>query len=122
MNCKNYRGIKLLEHGFKILEKILDTRLRQTIDHNIELSLASLLEMVSLKDKIRNEVLRSRCGIPDIVEKVQEARLRSFGHVLRREDEEPYRMAWNLSVESEVEGSRVRDGAITSRRTSRKKE
>ncbi|XP_063615872.1 uncharacterized protein LOC134789074 [Penaeus indicus] len=56
---------------------------------------------VSLKDKIRNGVIRSRCGITDIVEKVQEARIRLFGHVLRREDEDPCRMAWNLSVEGD---------------------
>ena len=27
MDCGNYRGIKLLEHGLKIMEKILDKRL-----------------------------------------------------------------------------------------------
>ena len=29
MQCKNFRGIKLLEHGLKILEKVLDYRLRK---------------------------------------------------------------------------------------------
>ncbi|XP_063601145.1 uncharacterized protein LOC134777242 [Penaeus indicus] len=56
---------------------------------------------VSLKDEIRNGVIRSRCGTTDIVEKVQEARLRWLGHVLRREDEEPCRMAWKLSLEGD---------------------
>ena len=31
MEYSNYRGIKLLEHGLKVLEKILDKRLRQKI-------------------------------------------------------------------------------------------
>ncbi|XP_047502409.1 uncharacterized protein LOC125047906 [Penaeus chinensis] len=43
----------------------------------------------------------SRCGITDIVEKVQEARLSWFGHLLRSEDEESCRMARNLSVEGD---------------------
>ena len=33
-------------------------------------------EMRMLKDKIRNEEIRRRCGIVDIVEKVRETRLR----------------------------------------------
>ncbi|XP_063603125.1 uncharacterized protein LOC134779071 [Penaeus indicus] len=37
----------------------------------------------------------------NIVEKVQEARISWFGHVLRRQDEEPCRMAWTLSVEGD---------------------
>ncbi|XP_047490892.1 uncharacterized protein LOC125040382 [Penaeus chinensis] len=61
---------------------------------------------VLLKAKIRDEVIRNRCGITDTVEKVQEARLRWFGHVLRREDEEPCRMAWNLSVEGDRDRGR----------------
>ncbi len=29
MECGNYRGIKLLEHGMKILEKVVEKRLRR---------------------------------------------------------------------------------------------
>ena len=32
LECGNYRGIKLLEHGMKILEKIIEGRLRKTVD------------------------------------------------------------------------------------------
>ena len=32
MECKNYRGIKLLEHGLKVLERILDMRLRSLVE------------------------------------------------------------------------------------------
>ena len=32
LECKNHRGIILLEHGLKVLEKILDKKLRNLID------------------------------------------------------------------------------------------
>ena len=32
LDCGNYRGIKLLEHGMKILEKIIEGRLRKTVE------------------------------------------------------------------------------------------
>ena len=34
LECKNYRGIKLLEHALKIIEGIMDKRLRRVIDIN----------------------------------------------------------------------------------------
>ena len=59
---------------------------------------------VSRREMLRNEEIRERCGIVDIAEKMREARLRWFGHMERREAEEPARMA----MEFEVEGSRMR--------------
>ena len=32
LNSNSYRGIKLLEHAFKLYEKILDGRLREVVD------------------------------------------------------------------------------------------
>ena len=32
LECGNYRGIKLLEHGMKILENIIEGRLRKTVE------------------------------------------------------------------------------------------
>ena len=32
LECNNYRGIKLLEHGMKVVEKIWEQRLRQIVD------------------------------------------------------------------------------------------
>ena len=32
INPKTYKGIKLLEHAFKLYEKILDERLREVVD------------------------------------------------------------------------------------------
>ena len=34
LECGNYRGIKILEHSMKVLEKVLDKRLREIVDIN----------------------------------------------------------------------------------------
>ena len=49
---------------------------------------------VSLKDKIRNDKIRRRCG----AEKVKEARLGWYGHVMRRSEEEPIRSIMKLNI------------------------
>ena len=54
---------------------------------------------VSLEDKIRNDEIRRRCGVVCIAEKVKEARLRWYGHVLRRSKEEPIRSIMELNIE-----------------------
>ena len=59
---------------------------------------------VSLKDRLMNEEIRKRCAVTDVVEKLREARLRWFGHVMRRDNEEAVRMA----LETEIKGSRAR--------------
>ena len=32
MDCGNYRGVKLLEHGMKVYESVLEKRLRKIVD------------------------------------------------------------------------------------------
>ena len=32
MNCGSYRGVKLLEHGMKIIERVLERRMQALID------------------------------------------------------------------------------------------
>ena len=32
MNCGSYRGVKLLEHGSKIIERVLERRIRVIVD------------------------------------------------------------------------------------------
>lgn len=36
------------------------------------------------KDKIRNEVIRNKMGVASVEAKIREARLRWFGHVMRK--------------------------------------
>jgi len=42
---------------------------------------------VSLKDTKRNEVIRKTLGVECVTDKTRSARLRWYGHVMRREDE-----------------------------------
>ena len=58
---------------------------------------------VSRIQRIKDEEIRRRCGTAGIVEKVREARLRWVGQVLRREKEEPCRVAMEYE-----EGNRSR--------------
>ena len=59
---------------------------------------------ISLRDKIRSEDIRKRSGVTDIVDKMQESRLRWYGHISRREVEQDIRRV----MEMEVEGNRGR--------------
>jgi len=59
---------------------------------------------VKVKDRVPSKALRERLGIDDIILKLQENRLRRYGHVLRKEDTD-----WvKKCMEYEVEGSRLR--------------
>ena len=61
-----------------------------------------MLRWIYKRDKVRNAEIKRRCGVEDIVEKVREAKLRWFGHVLRRDDGE----AVKDIIGMEVGGSR----------------
>ncbi len=54
---------------------------------------------VSLLDHIRSEDLRKRMGILGIEEMLRRARLRWFGHVMRKEDDDWVKRCMNLEVE-----------------------
>ena len=42
--------------------------------------------------------IRRMCGVCNVVEKAREARLRYYGHVVRREEEEPVKRAMDMPV------------------------
>jgi hypothetical protein len=45
-----------------------------------------------------NEEIRRRCDVVDIAEKIREARLRWYGHVIRRDEGELARDIWNEEI------------------------
>ena len=59
---------------------------------------------VKLKDRLPSKELRERLGVDDIALILQQNRLRWYGHVLRKDDDD-----WvKKCIEYEVEGSRPR--------------
>ena len=59
---------------------------------------------VKLQDRIPSKGLRERLGLDDIISVLQQNRLRWYGHVLRKEDND-----WvKKCMEYEVEGARPR--------------
>jgi len=47
MECGSYRGIKLLEHATKVVERIFKNRIRQQIDINMQVDLQKLKESLT---------------------------------------------------------------------------
>ena len=71
-----------------------------------EMKMLRWMSGVTLRDKVRNEYIRGSVKVTEVSKKVQEARLRWFGHITRREDEEQHVAREAMSME--VEGTRRR--------------
>ena len=54
---------------------------------------------MTLKDRIRNDHIRERVGVAPISEKMREYRLRWYGHVQRRELDDPVRIVEQMERE-----------------------
>ena len=63
------------------------TRREEGLLERTEMRMLRWILGVSLKDKKRNEDIRKTLGVACITDKIREARLRWYGHVMRREDE-----------------------------------
>ena len=59
---------------------------------------------MKLKDKVPSKGLRERLVLDDIISVLQQNRLRWYGHVLQKEDNDLMKKCW----EYEVEGARPR--------------
>lgn len=64
--------------------------------HTTEMRMLRWSAGVTLLDKIRNEYIRGSFKVAPITEKVQEKRLRWYGHVQRRPDDHMVKLALNL--------------------------
>ena len=69
-----------------------------------EMKMLRLMTGVTRKDRIRNTRIRGTVKVTEISKKAQEARLRWYGHILRREAESVERVVMDM----EVQGSRGR--------------
>jgi len=64
-----------------------------------EMRMLRWIAMVSKKEHIKNEEIRSRTKVTAITEKMMESRLRWFGHVERREEEYIGQRVQNMVIE-----------------------
>ncbi|KAK6745004.1 hypothetical protein RB195_011613 [Necator americanus] len=89
------RPVNLRLHGCecwpttKALERVL---------HAMEMRMLRWTIGVTLKEKVSNDAVRSIFGVVPITEKMKEAQLRWFGHVLRREEHSVAKTALKLDV------------------------
>ena len=63
-----------------------------------EMRMVRWIAGISLLERRESQDIRKMCGICSVVEKAREARLRYYGHVARREEEEPIRRAKDMPV------------------------
>ncbi|XP_068247664.1 SCAN domain-containing protein 3-like [Palaemon carinicauda] len=66
--------------------------------------LYSKIVLVTKRDKIRNDVIRGTTGVRELSDKIQESRLRWYGHVMRSDEQYNGRRV----MEMEVQGTRRR--------------
>ncbi|KAK6764634.1 hypothetical protein RB195_024815 [Necator americanus] len=74
------------------------TKALERVLHAMEMRMLRWTIGVTLKEKVSNDTVRSIFGVVPITEKMKEARLRWFGHVLRREEDSMAQTALKLDV------------------------
>ena len=63
-----------------------------------EMRMVRWIAGISLLERRESQDIRRMCGICNVIEKAREARLRYYGHIIRREEEEPIRRAKDMPV------------------------
>ena len=64
---------------------------------------------VSLRDGVRSEEVARRCGVDGLEMVMRERRLRWFGHVRRKEEDDPIRRVMDLEVDVRRPGGRPKN-------------
>ena len=73
---------------------------------------------VKLKDRLPSKDLRERLGIDDIALVLQKNRLRWYGHVLRKEDDDWVKKLWSMKLRvQDKEEDQIGPGERLSERT-----
>ncbi|VDP23047.1 unnamed protein product [Heligmosomoides polygyrus] len=110
-DCSNFRPIRLLSHSMKIFERIVDGRIRdiyravvrpvamygaecwpatKEVETRLSVMGTKMLRWaagVTRMDRIRNDAIRQKFGVAPIADKMGEACLRWYGHVLRGKED-----------------------------------
>lgn len=73
-----------------------------------EMRMLRWIQGISLKDRIRNEDIRKSAGVTSIILKAKQEKLRWFGHVLRREEDNPVKKAWREPIKGKRSRGRQR--------------
>ena len=74
------------------------TRKEEGLLERAEMRMLRWILGVSLRDKKRNEDIRETLGVACITDKVREARMRWYGHVMRKEDDNCIKRIMNAEV------------------------
>ena len=74
-----------------------------------EMRMLRWMSGVTREDRIRNEYIRGSNKVVEISKKVQEGRLRWYGHLLRREDDHVGRSTMEMEVQDRRRRGRWRD-------------
>ena len=86
-----------------------------------EMRMLRWMSGVTKLDRIRNERIRGTTKVGEISKKIQESRLKWYGHVLRRDDEYVGKRVMGMEVRGkEGEEDQSRSGWIASRTTCRR--
>ena len=87
-------------------------RKEEQLIQRTEMRMLRWITGVTLEDKIRSEDIRLKTGVADVKDKIQESRLRWYGHVRRSEDDSFLKKTlWTQrSEEEEVKEDREKDG------------
>ena len=64
--------------------------------HAMEICMLRWMLGITRRDKVRNEKIRSTIGVRDIAEKLEETRLRWYGHVQRKPEEHIGKQVLNM--------------------------
>ena len=71
----------------------------QAIVTSCDRRIVRYMAVVSLRDRVRSEEVARRCGVDEVETVMRERRLRWFGHVRRREEDNPVRRVMDLEVD-----------------------
>ena len=71
-----------------------------------EMRMLRWMSGVTKLDRIRNEIIRGKTKVGEISKKVQESRLKWYGHVLRRDDEYVGNRLMTMEVQGKIRRGR----------------